>query len=173
MASQNPITLPLLTSSSKYAIPAVPKSYTGGNNVFRPAVSLFLDAGDGKLFGHRTLPETFDSGSAVKAVAVLSLPVAGSAGKKLRLEFSYHANDPRAGTAESKDPAAATQTVTTSFDIASWGAKVSRVAEFTLTATNLAAEDHLDYHLARYATHADDNYTDLVIVHELYLLATY
>ena len=173
MASQNPITLPRLTSSSKYAIPYLLKSYSGGNNVLQPPVSLFLDGGEGKLYGCRTMPETFENTSAVKAVAVLSLPVAGSGGEKVRLSFAYHALDPRAGTPESKDPAAVTQTVSVSQDISSWGAKMGRVVEFTLTATNIEAEDHLDFSLARDPTHADDNFADTVLVHELYLLATY
>lgn len=173
MATQNTITLPRRNSSSKYAIPAVPKVYSGGNNVFQPLISKFIDGGEGKIYGSKTLPKSLDNSAAVKAVAVVSLPSAGSAGEEIRLGFAYRATDPRAGTPETLDPSSATESTAQSVDVSSWGAGEAHVVEFTLTQANLAGEDFLDYYLQRDATHADDDYADDVLVHALYLLASF
>lgn len=167
MATQNTITLPRQYSTSKYCIPAVRKEYSGGNNVLTPFVTKFLDGGAGKIVGARVLPKSLDNASAIAAKVLCSLPASGSSGEKVRLTFAYHL----AASTESKDPAAVTESVAQSVDVSTWSLKTLYVASFTLTQGDFAGEDHMDFYLERDATHADDNYANSVLVHEIYLLA--
>ena len=167
MATQNTITLPREVGTTKYVIPAIKKEYASGNNVFTPWATKFLDGGAGKIMGSRVLPKSLDNGQAITAKVLCSLPSAGSAGEKIRLTFAYDV----AASGESKDPASADQSVAQSVDISTWSAKTLYIATFTLTASNFAGEDSMDYSLERDPTHTDDNWADFVFVHGIYLLA--
>lgn len=169
MATQNTITLPRGLGTTRYVLPVLRKSYSGGNNLIQPPVSKFLDGGAGKIVGARVLPKSMDNTAAISACALFSLPVAGSAGEKIRLTFAYHL----AAATEGKDPAAVTQSVAVSQDISAWSAKTLYKVAFTLTQGNFAGEDHMDFSIERDPTHADDNFANFVYLHELYLLASF
>lgn len=171
MATENPTKLPLKYSVNKHALAGVKKNYASGNNISKTRVARFYSTGDGEVHGDRTLPKSLDTAQAVVAVAVCSMAAAGAGGEKVRVELAYNTADSAA--AEDADPASWQQTVTQSVDVSGWTAKKKRRVTFTLTAANLAALDHLEYYLKRIATHADDNVSQALEVHDLFLLASY
>jgi len=171
MATANPITLPLKYTVNQHALPAVKKFFTGGNNVSKTKCAKLYNSGAGELHGDKVLPTSLDNSMAITMVAIVSSPVAGAVGEKVRLEVGYHTTDTVAG--ETADPAAQQQTVAQSVDVSGWGAKGKRRVTFTLTAANFAAEDHLEYYLKRDPAHVDDNHAQDLNIHALYLKASY
>lgn len=169
MATRNPLPLPIKGSLNRYAIPGLPLVWASGNNRFRSRATKLLYTGAGEVYGDRILPESLDTAQAVKAVALLATPTAGSAGQKIRLELGYSS----IAATESADPSAAQRTVSVSADVSAWTAKTARAVEFTLTAADLAALDHFVYALKRDPSHTDDNHDVDVWLLSLYLWAYY
>lgn len=171
MSAQNPICLPLKYSENKYALEGLRKNYSGGNNISLTRVSKFYNAGSGILHGDRTLPETLDTAQTMLVRAVLSSAVAGAAGEGVRLQLAYANAAP--ASSESADPASWDETVSITVDVSAWGAKTKHNADFSLTEANFAASDHMEFKLTRDKAHADDDYEQDLIVHDLMLVCTY
>lgn len=170
MATQNVLTLPRMISSAKNCLAAVRKDWSGGNNVFRPPITKFLDGtAAAKIFGCRTLPKSLDNGQTTKAVAIVSLDTDGDTDEGIRLTFAYSSQ----AANESADIAAATESVPLTVDVSAWSAKVYKFVEFTLTASNLTGGEFFEYSLERDPTHTDDDFEAAVYLHELHLLCYY
>jgi len=169
MAATNPLTLLLRRGDSVFALPAVPKSWSGGNNLSKTSVCRLDFAGAGALFGHRLLPTSLDNTAAIKFQALVSVPVSGAAGEKLRLEVGYNV----AGDGQAADFAAWTQSLVTSFAINTWVAKNKMLVEWTATQANFIAAKQLEFYLKRDSGHVDDNYGGAIFIHQFWLLCNY
>jgi hypothetical protein len=169
MASTNFLTMPLKVGENRYGIPFLRKAYTGGNNLSKTFVAKLWNDGTGILHGDRALPLTLDVSADISARFILSGPVAGASGEKVRLEFCYFVRK----ATESEDPSSWDETVAGSVDVSSWSAKTQYRSDLALTKTNFEAGDFLTYRVRRIHDHADDNYAQILTVHKVVLVANF